>query len=744
MTKFLLASALAFGFVSGAIANDIKLIRTEPNAIPAQTGNLLNSTRKLKATPLDRTGNILDPHRKAPRRAVSSGEGFILIEDFEGWDGTDENWLPEGWTMEHKSLPESDRRWKMTKPIDRFDLIDSKCLTFELFEQEVDEWVITPEIKVESGMELSWATITSPYFFDFQYFNSTTFQLDKYVIVNDMKVNVSVDGGETWETVFSHATDLMENAPSFFAMFDYTVRPFSVSLEEFVGSDILIGFQIVGREGNTTFLDDVRVGLPLTDTSYTRPLSNLFLGLSDRDEYLPASIMVGPVFEPVKYTNTTPNKSAEFEWTYEDTDGKDKKSYVKDLQVTYATDYTSESTTRNNLYAFPVLHGSSVSTAPNDFTYPGFYQAGGRGEYERLYTDTGEREVVQLGLSIVDPMTEGTATYSDIAVPYFGYNQESDNFWSRYTFGNEYNDQNWTHLEKYANLFYSPDSPLVIDGIRTNAYGKISRDAVFTADIYFLNRSFEVEDTPRYSLTCTGDDITVIDRYSSSDFISLNFKSDEPIVISKSVTPYFSVAIGGFRDPEHIDYFSPEMSANTNPNNLGLGWFGCNIMFEGSPVPFSWGSVTGVTGDDLRVAFYIMLDATFPWLKGEQDSVDIIPNGTATMTLDSYYDGSMITFSDMPEWLSATAEGRYGNTVITFTASGDAATDVTAKVKIEAPGLSKSVDINLDASGIDAIQVSPIEGSDRIYTLDGREVSGNPSPGIYIKISGGKASKVIF
>lgn len=688
---------------------------------------------------------VLNPELRSSRKAPGLADGFVLSEDFESWDGVSPSWLPAGWKVENTLLPQGAAGWKITQPHSPYDLITSKCMTFEMWDGNAEASLITPEFEVAQGMQLSWSTMTSPYFYDFDYFDSSTYQLTEFVTINDIKVKISTDGGASWQTLFSHAESLKkETDGNFFAMFDYTVRPFTLSLSDFAGKKAIVAFEVSGIDGNTTFIDDVSVGLPLTKTSYVRPFANLFMGLSDKDENVPASIMVGPVFQPVRYDNSTKTANASYLWTYTDTSGETKTSTDKNLSVTYETDYTDDFSTRNNLYPFPVLRATSATTAPKEFTFSGFYQAGGRGEYERVYTDTDEKEIIDLGMTIIDPFTEGSATYADIALPYFGYNQESDRFWSEYTFGNLYDENNWNHLEYYGNLFYSPASPLVIEGVRTNAYGNVSPNTMFRADIFLLNAAYQINEKPEFSAFCTGDDITVIDRNSSNGFISLNFKFDAPVVIDKSVAPYFLIAISGFRDPENVEYFSPEMSDKTNPNNLGLGWLGKQMCMNGDIFPISWGSVTALTGDDLRVAFYIMIDGSFPWLQGEEDRVSLSPGSSASITLNSYYDGSRFTFEGLPGGVTAKAEGRYADTVVTFTADSSASFNETA-VKIMAPGEEKTVTLVQDSSGVDNVVLPSERGEGVIYTLTGAKVSSEAlEPGVYVmRFANGETVKFV-
>lgn len=745
MRNYLLASTLLVGMMSTANAqtNQLQKVQTVEKQIPARK---TEPARKMRSydNKYPVINNVINPEnvsKKAGAREMP--DGHVLWENFDEWDGKDASWLPEGWSIDHKDSPVSNRGWKPTAPLSMYDYISSPCMTYEMFEETVDEWLITPKIKVENGMILGWSTMTSPYFYDWNKIDTSKGVQDSYDIINDLTVNVSADGGATWTRLYSHAEELIkETKGNFFSMFNYTVRPFTISLSDYAGKEIMIGFRIEGKDGNTTFIDDVKVGLPPTGTSYSRPLSNLYFGLTEYDEYLPASIMVGPVFSPITFTNKTKSAASKsFTWTWTDSSGEEQTADSQNLSVTYATDHTSAFTSRNNLYDFPVLRGWSDTSAADEFTFPGLLQAGGRGEYERYYTDTDEYEIVDLGLSIADPIYEGTATYADVGLPYFGYNQESDAWWSRQSFDTYANDDNWNHLERIGNFFYSPDSPLVIEGVRTNAYGKITRNTKLTAEIYLLTAGYAIPATPAYTATCTGDDIIIVDRYSSSDFLSFNFKFDKPVVISKTEAPFFFVAITGFRDPENVQYFSPEMSSESNPNNLGLGWTGHQLCMDGTMLPFSWSPVANYTNDEL-VAFYIMLDGYFPWLEGETEEIDLKQGESVSVTLDSYHDGSNLTVENLSEGTTAKAEGRYGKTVVTFTAANDAKGD--SEAKITGHGVTKNIKINLDMSGVDEILTdSDSDGTVRYYNLQGAEVT-NPGQGVYIKVEGNKARKVII
>lgn len=778
MKKNLLFLATALTASSMVFAQDIQIRQTEPvqkqiapriekrnvvksraiaKGVTEEEVMLSNGLRMKTVRNLPTTNNVINPEIRSTRVKAPVREGYVLVEDFEDWNGDMANtaWIPDGWTIDHKDSPESNRGWKMTKPFSTDDYISSKCITYEMFDEEdveVDEWLITPEVTLQSGMQLCWESMPTIYFYDWNPTNPTFQPVTKDDIINDIKVNVSADGGETWTTIFSMAEDWAErNKSSFFTLFNYSMLPYTVSLENYAGKNIRVGFQFVGHGPcNTNFIDNVSIGLPPTETSYSRPLSNLYFGLDEYDRNLPGSIMAGPVFQPIKYTNSTKTRKYESVWTYTDSEGE-KTSTDQNLVVTYTTDHTTPATSRNNWYDFPVLTATSATTAPEPFSYQGFFQAGGKGEFELTIKDddgTITYETLNLGLTVPDAYSEGTATWADITVPYFGYNNESDRFWSRYMLREDYvpdDHDNWMHLEKIGNLHYSPESPIVIYGARINAYGKINRNGIkMKAEIYFLNKGFMIEDSPRYVAECRPEDIIIVDRGGSNDFLSFNFRFEEPVVLSTDVTPYYFVAISGFRDAENVEYFSPEMSEISTPTGLALGWLGFETLYMGEPLPGTGWSALAHTATDELVSFFIMLDAAFPWLETDVETLTLSEENTGSVTFDSFHHADDLTIDNLPEWLEAEKTGRYGETKLTFRTKWVPEDKPTVDVTVKGHGVSKKLTIDTSQTKVNNIITETEEGPETVFTLDGKQVNGdNLRPGIYLKRQGTTTTKVI-
>lgn len=702
--------------------------------------------KQLNITPLH-NNNTLNPNLK-PARVSTPPTGYSLFEDFQSWDGKDTNWLPDGWSVDRKVKEDGHTGWYPYKPDPNYDLIPSTCMVFNEFNSAVDEWLVAPRVKVEKGMELSFLTYNNTlYYLDFDYVDMANgFVYTEKKIANDFRVNISTDGGKTWSVLKSLAQDAVDDPSDIYFELYYRMGlcNYNISLDDYAGQDVTIAFQVVGRkEGNAAFVDDVTIGLPPVKLKYSKPTGALWFGVSNNNEVLPASVLTVPVFAPLTFVNTSSNPGATYSWTYADSRGNEFGSdEQKNLSVTYTTNHTTELDSRNNWQTMPVLYGQAPGMAPGQFTYDNWLQAGGRGEYEKYIVDEDASEIVQLGLTVADPWQEGTTTWADIALPYFGYNQESDRFWTDYTFGGDNGPTDYTHLEKIGNFFYSTDAPLVIDGVRLNAFGRITDDAEFKAELYLLNKGYMIADKPYATAVCKGDDIKVVDQsaFKTNNDIYLNFKFDQPVVMSKDVAPYYIVFISGFRDEKNVDYFSPLMSEYSNPDNLGLGWCWVETSFYGDTQQGQL-PVANVT-NDILVSFYIMLDAQFPWLEGDVTEHTTSADAPTTLTLDSYH-GESLTVEGLPLWLNARVSGRYDKTQIEFTSTNP--DEATATVTVKAPGVSKAITIkNTKSTGVAHITVDANDGTEILYNMAGQPVNPRTAPkGIYIlRRADGSTSKV--
>lgn len=680
---------------------------------------------------------------KAQQKADADGISFF--EDFEAWDGEDYSWLPDGWQRKRVTSANNHDGWIPYQPDGMsFASPYGKALIVLFSPETVDEWAVTPEIEVEEGMELTWNGLNDGvWYFDMsENVDWDTFEYIKQVVICDVKINVSTDGGNTWTVIKSLSDDFIgESFMDLYMAAANEMKKMKVSLDDYAGKKVKIGFQYVGTDGNTSAIDNVRVGLRELDLSYMNPAGSLHFGLSRESSYLPLSVIAAPAYAPITFTNTSYNEGATYSWTYLDNNAEEAVSNEQDeLTISYTPDYTSEFSTRNNVFNMPQLHGTAPGASATNYNPGGYLQAGGTPDWEFSVQGSEDKVIENLGLTVNDISKEGVTTIAHNMVPIFGYNQEVDKYWSEYTFSEDYDENNWVKYHTMINVMLAPESPMVIDGVWTEAYARVKTSATFKVELRKLTEEGEIGDLIA-SATATGDDLLIISAEElggTNDFLTVNFKFDEPVVISNAVADMYVVCISGFNDPENVEYFSPLLSESDSSDGMAYGWILKDICMDGN-TRSSLTAVVNYTG--VYQAFYIMLDASYPWLESA-DELTISPESPSFLKIDTYHPAEKLTVENLPSWLTAEIAGRYDNAYVKFTSTGTE-TDA-AEVTVKGPGVSKTVKISYGESGIDGIEADTLSGTEEIYTLTGRKVgAGSVVPGIYVvRHADGSASKV--
>lgn len=680
----------------------------------------------------------------APQRDLAEGE--VLNEGFEGYDPANEAWLPDGWSLRRLSNREDAGTWGiLPDPAAAYVAgFNGAAMSINFDSNFLDEWLVTPEFTVRENMELSFNAINDGvWYFSMENVDWDTMSYvgDK-ILAYDLKVMISTDGGETWNLLKSLASDFMEDdLMTLYNDMTSAAKKLKISLAEYAGKNVKIGFEYVGTDGQTGVIDDVRVALPELELSYQIPTGGLYYGMSKDSYTLNHSILCVPVFQPVTWTNMSYNEGATYAWRYFDSDNEWKTSTEQDaLTVTFRLDYKSEFTTRNNLYYSPVLVGESAAASPGEYSLGEYSQAGGKAEF-MIKDEEGQQRLTDFGMGVVDPLTEGFSTFTDKLVPIFGYSGDSDNYWTSYTFGEdaEPTETDWVKMTNIMNFFTAGESPLVINGVWVSAFGKISDGARFKAEVVALNEDFTPGEVLA-SAECAGSDVDIIVRENAStDFLSVPFTFAEPLVMSSDVCDYYVVRFSGFNDPANVEYFSPILSEKDSPSGMAFGWIGKEIC-NGGEVRESMTAVYGYTG--VLQSFYIQLDGHYAWLQGGENA-EIVPGETVSHPLDSYHPGEKLSVENLPAWLTASVSGRYGETKLNLTASADAPVNEETTVMVKGAGVSHDVKVKVNPSGVFEIGADNAE-VEAIYTLQGVRVANADAAGIYlVKLSNGKVVKAV-
>ncbi|MDE5849151.1 MAG: choice-of-anchor J domain-containing protein [Muribaculaceae bacterium] len=754
MTKFLL-SCMAASVAASAMASSKTLtpVRVLDNVIPEKSvtvtkgklaaqscagsryvkvldygGSGLMYQKRLKAHSVS---NTVDPFCKKAK-APKANSKAVLTEDFEGWDGIDINWLPEGFAYRHDSDREGAQVWEIT-PEGAFQGmlggLTGNCISINYDTEYLDEWLLFPEVTLGDNMVLTMDVYNDGvWYFSMENIDWDAFEyIGDKVIAYDQQVMISEDGGKTWKLLKSLAEDFMDKGfEELYMESTNALSSISVSLADYSGKTVKLAFRYVGTDGNLGVVDNIFIGNPPLEVSYSNPFGSLFFGMSPESRYLNFSILTGPVYRPILFENTTYNDDAIYTWNYFGPESTwltaDSQDY---LEVTYHTDYTNESSTVNNLYYMPELSGEAPGYSAGSFTRGKYLQAGGKGQF--LVADAnGNTSIINLGLSVIDPATEGNTTVADAGQPIFGYSEEVDRIWTDYTFGDSGDEDNYVKLTAYMDYFFPSEYPMVIRGIHAPASGRVKDGVRFKAEIVPLSEKGVPED-PIAVAECGYDDLDIYETGGVNNFLNLNFTFSEPVVMSSDVCMAYLVRISGFNDPDHVEIFSPWLSENSNPDEMALGWIQKTIVMDGNARE-SLTPVANYVEDYL--AFYIMLDAEFPWLEGPE-SVSDWNNMTASAVLDSSVEGKELSFENLPGWLTASAEGQYDKTVVTFHAAMTEEIKEDAEVTVSAPGVRHTILVKApEFSGVKS--VDSVNGASRIYNVSGMPVNTMEAPGIYI------------
>ncbi|MCD8388269.1 MAG: choice-of-anchor J domain-containing protein [Bacteroidales bacterium] len=701
------------------------------------------------AKQLVREGQALPTLKPRTTSMKAAGSGFA--ESFEDWDYSTMPWLPEGWTALSMDA-DNENPW-FTYAYNNLWISDgdgysAACIL--LSSDYCDEWLITPEVTVEPGQQLSFLYFAQLfYMLSTDYVDWETYEYTDRVPAAYLQVLAKPVDADEW-TLLYNFLDETEGKSCMELMMgdDYSFHPKTLSLAQFEGQTIQVAFEYVGTDGNTCAIDNVRIDMPQMECSYAFPAYSQFFGVTREMADLTYSIPVLPTYTPITWTNTTYEDEAEYLWEYTDADDNECVSTDTDLTVTYHPDYTNDFTTRNCLYYSPVLNASAEGWSTGNYTIYDYFQVGGRADWESDGT------IYEIGLAAFDPNTDGytiyTNDYSEKAEPIFGWNEDVDEFWTSYSFGSDPDDRgegDYAILTHVFNVYVSPNSPLVFSKAWTHAYASgLNADAVLTLEVLPLVYDEEqwgyVMGDVIATAACSMADAVLQKEGGIRNYYSFDFNFDEPVVIDDTVCDQFVVRLGGFRNAS--EYFAPMQSWWDATDGMLHGWVQKEISYNGdartSLTPMYYYT------EGLQ-SFGIILDGCYPYLEAEADEVNVDVAGITTVALDSYYDASDLTVEcegEWPEWLKAEVSGRYADAALELATSSNEAAEVI--LTLSAPGVKKSIKVVNGTSSINSVETSSDSPVTDTYTLQGVKVNGDNLPaGVYLqRRADGSAVKTVI
>ncbi|MDE6628324.1 MAG: hypothetical protein K2K36_03020 [Muribaculaceae bacterium] len=718
---------------------------------PAGHGMALKRIINLRHT--NSTINPLALPKRAIRQAERSADGVPLFESCEAYGGTDITWLPENWSRQSDSGVElqPSETWYVCAPhpLSGITVNDGKYyIGIDYSSKYLDESLVTPLFTLGENELLSFEAMYDPIYL----FSLDNIDWDKEEYIGDKTVSATLqvrlreEGGEwitLWDAADQFADATYKEIMNASASRAGLLMPHQFSLADYAGKSVQLAFRYVGTDGNSIYLDAIRVGLgELAGVAYSNPFETLYFGISEDMQALGADFALYPVHSPITWSNNSSNWMADYEWTYCATpDGATETSTGYDLTLTYFPDYTSEASARNNLYPAPSITGRLEGFADATYTAPyRSLQAGGRPDIQAQ-----GGLALELGVLPFMPNYHGktmaTVDYDNYRypTPIFGYSPTTEKYWTEITKNGAEEEDITTNVTAIYNFIYSSPAPLVVRGARIFAFGHMDPSTVLTLDIVALNEDFSMSDEIIASATATGEDLNILDP-DYHYYLIPTFKFDTPAVLDDS-HPAYIVRLRGF-NAETVDYFAPIQGMRPNEDYLCHGFVTKTIVWNGEardtqyPIAYE----TNEYGD-MYTAFAIVLDAEYPWLKSETDAVELVDGGVS-VKLDSFYDGSDLTVT-APAGAEATVTGRYGDCRLNLR-HDDTAVIAQGKVTVSGPGVKVELDLTQNA-GIESVSTEELNATAaEVYTLTGARVSlsADLPAGLYVvKYSDGSIRK---
>ncbi len=743
---------------TSAVANVVSTTELGPNRLQVVKANDLKIKRFV--TPI--VNKVINPlaGRRVKGAADAASTQALLSESFEN-PGEDLLWLPEGWVMESKGAPELENSAKWgtisVEASATFGIIPTDgdwfmMITFSENGLDQDEWIVTPQIEIpDADYLLTFDYWHSPFwYFDSNYMDwENAGEFTERVIAADFQVLVSVDGGE-FELLHSFAEEYkdIDTYPAMDLLMMEGWASANFDLGAYKGKSIKIAFRYTAKngEGNAICLDNVKVALPSLELEMVSPFSTQYYGLTSDPIFgaLNMNIATYPVYTDLYWLNYTwiDGVDCNFTWHYSDPATTDMLTSTDDpdmLTLNYAPDYTSDFTKRNNLYYPPYLTASAEGYSDGKADMPGinYIQAGGKAEW------ADKNGVIELGMLPFAPgvykvgyYTEEPSDFGERAIPIFGHDSQTSKWWLDYTFRGDNVEGDACEVVAFMNYFYPTEgAPFVFDKAWVHAVGIVGADAEFTLSIHNMTAAYDGDgeylgDVPNeeamVSATIKGSDVLGNDDPDMINNLSLVFNFDEPVVLDDSSTSYL-IKVSGFNS-DKVEWFAPVQQ--WIPSGLAFGWIEKDITFNGG----TRNSYTPIANHEneygeMMCAFDINLGGWYPWLKAEEQTIELGEGVTGEIKLATYYNGEDLTIECSP-WLTATATGRYDECVVTVVAD-NAEAPRDGEVTVSAPGVEPlTFKVAQATTGLNSI-TGNLREVKSVHTLSGVKADLS-APGVYV------------
>ena len=541
--------------------------------------------------------------RPAAKKAAAQGPNFY--EDFSGWDGETQSWVPNDWETKSSDDPVIEQspatyNWHVEANEIGFlaypkagDYMASVYLAVDYqFEDDTmvmvyaqeDQWLISPEFTPAADEILQYALTFTPiwmYNLDNDHFDweETLDFIGERERTASVKTLLSVDGGD-WTEVHDPYNDYLDTTADELMDLGNDWRIYNVNLSQYVGKKVRVAFQYEGVNGENWGLDYVKVGIPQPEAAYQRPAGAFYYGFSDQYYSLSnkdgQSLMLIPANVPVTWTNMSNADSETFTWLY-GYDQNDNELYADDVDL--VINYAATPEEEYNWYDIPVLTASAEGAEDSEYSWNGLaLQAGGYAHY--MYD--GDTEETLYGVGNYDfNNSKFTELGYDEDTPLYGVAEGIDAAWSA-IFDEEIS------VEGVANYFEKPTIPYTLSRIN------ISCDATFE-DGAQLELTLVRMDDAGYLTDTIAQTVTTL----TSDMIA--FTSDGTNYTSIPFT-FSTIDEDGFETEADLTISDAFMAVVNTKSATGIQYLAIFQTYYPDPLEETNGYVQLATED--RVAFY--------------------------------------------------------------------------------------------------------------------------------------------
>lgn len=625
---------------------------------------------------------------------MKADENATLFEGFESYEGlTSRGWIPEGWSQESKTnpphvAPEGKGTclvWEATKGdgftsaysgtyVERVQVSMADFTADPItFAEQQDEWLITKAITPKTGDYLTFQLYYSPCF---TLLDETTM---KFTAVNNiLEVLVTTDDGKTWEKVW----DVLDDARSYTVdelwddgrSFVRPYRPMLVNISKYVGKNIKIAFRYYGINGESMMLDDVKVGEATPTAAVTAPNAVFPIGLSLEGYNLSdgsgnvLNLALAPYKTSLEWTNVSPAYES-CTWTYPDEEGNETTSSSKNLEApeygfaqydapSLVTKIGSKTSDAAKLYD-AVQYGGSVMIRNGD-SYLSFDAA--MYDLNRLVSKKAKFSLARDGV--------------------FGMGATSDATW------NQLLKTEGMKVTGMGMFIPQPAAPYTLSSANAVVYytaGKLTDKSQLKATVY------KVEDDGSFTAMaegyCSPSEIYKADDKSYPKAVFYFEREIDGLPTQAELFVDYPIVIqfsADLAEGEEFDFVNAFDSAPKEVENNVYVFFndasGTRKMINTTALSFEDGSAAA--------GLYASFDATYSWLRSEEDAFEAKPAGDSkTFDLDSYYN---LVSSKGENLATATGEGLGDWYTVSFANGSDTE---PAKMTVTVNALPEGTDV---------------------------------------------------